>query len=111
MLLIATLALWFAWASELSRSVITVDLAAPDLIAVGDRPHSLESLERYVKRSHFNQAVVRCDTNVPADSVMKTVRAIETAGVYRFRFTETSVKVNPAMRPTTHEADPFKAER
>lgn len=97
MLLIALIALMFAWVVRQSRRVALIDLGPPDLIAVGDQPHTLASLQSYIRGSGVEEAVVSCPGTMPHSSVLQVLRAIEGAGVNQIRLTNTNGPPNLAL--------------
>jgi biopolymer transport protein ExbD len=87
MLVIAMVGLWLAGARGRARRVAVVDLRAPNLIAVGDRPHTLATLQGYIRGSNPREAVIRSSTDVPYDHLFRVIQAVEAAGVHQVRIT------------------------
>jgi hypothetical protein len=107
MLIVALAGLGFAWMAVRARRVAVVDLGPPDLIAVGDRPHTLASLQSYIRASHVDEVVIQCPVDMPFDSLMRVVRAIQQGGLHHIRFAKVSSRPNPALpRPRPAVAAP-----
>jgi hypothetical protein len=100
MLVIALASLWFAWVAMSSRGVAVVDVGPPDLIAVGDIPHTLPSLQNYIRASRVREVVIRLPSNMPLNSLLRITGAIEAAGLHRIRFSQQLGPLNPALKRT-----------
>ena len=111
MLVVALLALLFAWVADRAKQVAVVDLGPPDLIAVGDRQHSLASLQGYIRASRVKQVVIRVPNNMPYNSLMTVVQAIEAGGLHQIQFSTPAQPPNPALRRTPNRRDGDAARR
>jgi hypothetical protein len=98
MVVVACVALGFAWIATQSRRVATIDLGPPDRIAIGDSPHTLASLQGYIRSTGVEEAFVRCPPNMPHASVLLIVQAIQGAGVERIHLRNASGPPNLALR-------------
>ena len=81
MLVIAMLGLWFYAVVDSKRRVVVIDVGPPDLIAVGDRLYTVESLQRLLKGRSVDVSV-RCQSNVPWSFLSRVFAAISEAKVH-----------------------------
>jgi hypothetical protein len=98
MLIVALAGVCFAWFALSGRGVAIVDVGPPDLIAVGDTPCDLPTLQHYIRASGVGEVIVRCPSNMPLDSLLRITRAIEAAGLHRIRFSQQIGSLNPALK-------------
>jgi hypothetical protein len=98
MLMVAMVALWLAWQAERARRVAVVDVGPPDLVAVGDRQHTLASLRARIQRSGVQEVIIRCPTNMPFNSLIRVVDSIKAAGVHEIAFSQQIGPLNPALQ-------------
>ncbi len=111
MLAVALIALLFAWVANRAKQVAVIDLGPPDLIAVGDRPHTLASLQRYIRASRVKQVVIRVPNNMPYSSLMSVVHAIEAAGLNQIQFSPLPRSPNPALQRIQNRREGDAARR
>jgi biopolymer transport protein ExbD len=99
MLLVALAGLGLAWIHGSTPRVVIVDLGPPNRIVVVDRLHTLATLQRLIRGADVERVVIRCPPEMPYDSLVRVVRAVEGAGVHQIHFATVKSGPPPSSRP------------
>jgi hypothetical protein len=81
MLVIAMAAMWIHGYVDYTRRVIVIDVGPPDLIAIGNRLYTVESLQQKLKGQSVAVSI-RCQSNVPMSFLDDVFAAVSEAKLH-----------------------------